>query len=76
MIEWLKETLMGIGVMAICLILYVLYIGFSQMCDEDSKRGEWCRRLGKIGSGTFLTYIAICSILGLIVSIIVIVLFQ
>lgn len=71
MIEWLKETLIGIGVMAICLILYVLYIGFTQLCDEDSKRGEWCRRLGKICSGAFFTYIAICSILGLIVGIIV-----
>lgn len=67
----LKETLIGIGVMAICWILYVLYIGFIQLCDEDSKRGEWCRRLGKIGSRAFITYIAICSILGLIVGIIV-----
>ena len=66
MIEWLKETLIGIAVMAICLIMYGLYIGFTQLCDEDSKRGEWCRRLGKIGSGTFITYIAICSIIGLI----------
>ena len=70
MIEWLKETLIGIGVMAICLILYVLYIGFTQLCDEDSKRGKWCRRLGKIGSGTFIIYIAICSIIGLILGLI------
>lgn len=71
MIEWIKETLIGIAVMAILLVLYVLYIGITQLCDKDSKRGEWCRRLCKIGSGIFFTYIAICSILGLIVGIIV-----
>ncbi len=66
MIEWLKETLIGIAVMVILGVLYVLYISFTQLCDEDSKRGEWCRKLGKIGSGTFIIYLTICSLVGII----------
>ena len=69
--EWLKETIIGIAIMVICWLLYVLYIHFIELCDEDSKIGEWCRRLYTIGSGAFLTYIAICSIIGLISGIIV-----
>ncbi len=68
----LKETLIGIAAMAICWILFVLYIRFTQLCDEDSKKGEIARFIGKIGSGTLLTYIAICSIVGLIVGLIAI----
>lgn len=63
----LKDTLIGIAVMAICWLLYVLYIGFQKLCDGDSKRGEIARFIGKIGSGSLLTYIAICSIVGLII---------
>lgn len=63
----LKDTLIGIAVMAICWLLYVLYIGFQKLCDKDSKRGGIARLIGKIGSGSLLTYIAICSIAGLII---------
>lgn len=63
----LKDTLIGIAVMAICWLLYVLYIGFQKLCDEDNKRGEIARFIGKMGSGSLLTYIAICSIVGLII---------
>ncbi len=63
----LKDTLIGIAVMSICWLLYVLYIGFQKLCDEDNKRGEIARFIGKIGSGSLLTYIAICSIAGLII---------
>lgn len=63
----LKETLIGIAVMAICWLLYVLYINFQKLCDEDNKRGEIARFIGKIGSGAFFTYIAICSIIGLVI---------
>lgn len=67
MMEYIEETLIGIAVMAICWLLYVLYIGFQKLCDEDSKRGEIARFIGKIGSGSLWTYIAICSIVGLII---------
>lgn len=70
MIERIRDTLIGIAIMAICWILFVLYIRFTQLCDEDSKRGEIARFIGKIGSGIFFTYIAICSILGLIIGLI------
>ena len=65
--EYIKETLIGIAIMAICWLLYVLYIGFQKLCDEDSKRGEFARLIGKILSGSLLTYIALCSIAGLII---------
>lgn len=71
MMKWITETLIGIAVMAICWLLYVLYIGFQNLCDEDSKRGEFARFISKIGSGTLLTYIAICSIAALIIGLIV-----
>ena len=67
----LKETIIGIAVMAICWLLYVWYIGFQKLCDKDSKRGGIARLIGKIGSGSLLTYIAICSIVGLIIGVIV-----
>lgn len=68
----LKDTLIGIAVMAICWLLYVLYIGFQKLCDKDSKRGGIARLIGKIGSGSLLTYIAICSIAGLIIGLLAI----
>ena len=72
MMGYIEETLIGIAVMAICWLLYVLYIGFQKLCDEDSKRGEIARFIGKIGSGTLWTYIAICSIAGLIIGLLAI----
>lgn len=70
--EYIEETLIGIAVMAICWLLYVLYIGFQRLCNEDSKRGKIARFIGKIGSGSLLTYIAICSIAGLIIGLLAI----
>lgn len=55
------ETLIGIAVMAICWMLYVLYIGFLKLCDEDSKRGEIARKIGNISGGIFLVYMIVCS---------------
>lgn len=66
----LKDTLIGIATMAVCWLLFVLYIGFQKLCDEDSKRGELARLIGKIMSGSLLTYIAICSMVGLIIGVI------
>lgn len=68
----LKDTLIGIAIMAVCWLLYVLYIGFQKLCDGDGKRGEIARFIGKIGSGSLLTYIAICSIAGLIIGLLAI----
>ena len=68
--EYIKETLIGIAVMAICWVLYVLYIHIQELCDEDSKIGGIAKFIDKIGSGAFLTYIAICSIAGLIIGLI------
>lgn len=68
----LKETLIGIAIMAVCWLLFVLYIGFQKLCDEDSKRGEIARFIGKIGSGSLFTYIAICSIAVLIIGLLAI----
>ncbi len=68
----LKDTLIGIAIMAVCWLLYVLYIGFQKLCDGDRKRGEIARFIGKIGSGSLLTYIAICSIAGLIIGLLAI----
>lgn len=70
--EYIEETLIGIAVMAIFSLLYVLYIGFQKLYDEDSKRGVIARLIGKIGSGSLLTYIAICSIAGLIIGLLAI----
>ena len=70
--EYIKETLVGIAVMAICWLLYVLYISFQKLCDEDNKRGILARLIGKIVSGSLLTYIALCSIAGLIIGLIAI----
>ena len=68
----LTETLIGIALMAICWLLYVLYIGFQKLCEEDSKRGDIARLMGKIMNGSLLTYIAICSIVGLIIALLAI----
>ena len=72
MMKWITETLIGIAVMAICWLVYFLYIGFQKLCDEDNKRGEIARFIGKIGSGSLWTYIAICSIAGLIIGLLAI----
>lgn len=69
--EYIKETVRGIAVMAICWLLFVLYISFQKLCNEDSRRGAWARKIGKIGEGMILTYIAICSIVGLIIGVII-----
>ena len=37
-------------------MLFVLYIGFQKLCDEDSKRGKIARKLGNISWGIFITY--------------------
>ena len=70
--EYIEETLIGIAVMVICWLLYVLYVSFHKLCDEDSKRGDIARLIGKIGSGSLLIYIAICSIAGLIIDLLAI----
>lgn len=70
--EYIKETVIGIAVMAICWLLYVLYISFQNLCDEDSKRGKFTRLIGKIVSSSLLAYIALCSIAGLIIGLIAI----
>ena len=66
MIEWLKESLIGIFVAVICWVSYVLYIHLTELCDEDSKKGNWCKKLGKIGSRAFIIYMTIFTIIGLI----------
>lgn len=68
----LKDTLIGIAIMAVCWLLFVLYISFQKLCDEDSKRGKIARIIVKILSGSLLTYIAISSIAGLIIGLIAI----
>lgn len=70
--EYIKETLIGIALMAICWLLIVIYFGFQKLCDGDSKRGEIARLIGKIMNGSLLTYIAICSIAGLIIGLLAI----
>lgn len=65
--EYIEETLIGIAVMAICWLLYVLYVSFHKL-----KRGDIARLIGKIGSGSLLIYIAICSIAGLIIDLLAI----
>lgn len=72
MMKWITETFIGIAAMAVCYLLYVLFISFQKLCDEDSKRGEIARFIDKIRSGTLLTYIAICSIVGLIIGLLAI----
>lgn len=72
MMGYIEEALISIAVTAICWLLYVLYIGFQKLCDKDSKRGEIARFIGKIGSGSLLTYVAICSIAGLIIGLLAI----
>lgn len=67
-----KETLIGIALIAICWLLYVLYIGYNRFCEEDSKRGRRAKKIGKIASGAFLIYIALCSILGFVIGLIAI----
>lgn len=71
MLEWLKETLIGLGCLAGIWLLAVLYNLFTQLTNEDTELGKTVRKLSKICSGTLLVYIAICSILGLIASVII-----
>lgn len=68
--DWLKDTLIGIAIMAICWLLYALYIEFNKICNENSKRGRIARIANKLCNGTILTYIAICTILGLVIGLI------
>lgn len=70
MIEYFKETLKGLAVMLLCWVLFILYMHFTQLCDEDSKRGELARKISKFASGVFFTYLAVSSIAGLIIGII------
>lgn len=70
MIEWFKESLIGIVLIVICWLLFVLWIGFLNLCNEDSKRGKIAGFIGKVGSGIFFAYIALCNIVGLIVGLI------
>lgn len=70
MMEWLKETLIGIVLMAICWLSYALYIRFTELSNEDNKRCKIAKIISKIGSGTLWTYIAICSFVGLIIGLI------
>ncbi len=66
MLEWLKETLCGIALLVGLFICYTLYVKFTQVFDENSKRGEKARIIGKIGGGAFLIYLALCILGGII----------
>lgn len=72
MLEWLKETLIGLGCLAGLWLLAVLYNLFTQLTNEDTELGKTARKFSKICSGTILVYIAVCSVLGLIAGAIII----
>lgn len=71
MLEWLKETLIGLGCLAGLWLLAVLYNLFTQLTNEDTELGKTERKLSKVCSDTLLVYIAVCSILGLIAGVII-----
>lgn len=71
MLEWLKETLIGLGCLAGLWFLAVLYNLFTQLTNGDTELGKTARKLAKVGSGTLLVYITVCSILGLIAGVII-----
>lgn len=61
MIEWLKETLIGLGCLFVLWLLAIAYSIFSRISEEKSSRGKLARKIGKFGWGTFLTYMIVCS---------------
>lgn len=61
MIEWLKETLVGLGCLLGLWLLAMIYNIFNKISAEDSKRGEISREIGKYVWGVFLNYLIICS---------------
>ena len=65
MMEGLKETLIGLAILATLWLIAMLYNIFSQIAREDTKHGKMARIIGKVSSGAILTYIVICSLGGL-----------
>ncbi len=71
MINWLKETLIGLAVLLFLWLLCKAYIIFITICSEDSKRGEIARKIRDYGEGIVLIYMVICSFVIPIVIVIV-----
>ena len=65
--EVIKDTLAGIGLMAICFVLFVIYSVINQLQEEKSKRGAIAKFIYKLFSGSLLIYIGICSAVGIII---------
>lgn len=61
MLEWLKETLIGLGCLAGLWLLMMIYNIYNNISEEDSKRGKIAKKIGNICWGTFLTYLIITS---------------
>lgn len=68
--SFIKDTLVGLALIAIIFIIVIIYCLYSDIRNEDSKRGVITRLVGKIGNGMLWAYIAICSIIGLIIGLI------
>lgn len=68
--SFIIDTIVGLALIAIIIIIVVIYSLYVSIRNEDSKRGKIAKLIGKIVSGACLTYIAICSIAGLIIGLI------
>jgi hypothetical protein len=61
MLEWLKETLIGLGCLAGLWLFMLVYNIYSNISEKDSKKGRLAKKFGNICWGTFLTYMIITS---------------
>lgn len=66
------DTIVGLVLIAVIFLVIVIYSLYASIRDEPSKRGRIARITGDIVCGTLMSYIAICSIVGLIIGLIAI----
>lgn len=59
--SFIKDTLVGLALIAVIFIVVIIYRLYSTISNEDSKRGEIARKIGNVIWGTFLAYMIVCS---------------
>lgn len=70
--SFIIDTIVGLVLIAVIFLVIVIYSLYASIRDEHSKRGIITRITGNIVRGALMIYIAICSIVGLIIGLIAI----
>lgn len=69
--DWLKETLIGLGFLLILLLVATSYIILKEISLEETNIGKVIREFGKYCWKTYITYLIICSFMVPLIALII-----